>query len=88
MGGDFYGAGWCHVFTEPELQVFTIPVAEFTAAVLHLHFIEGMIPDAKCVVMDIDALASPGALARRARSSGMVAAHEEFMACPIYRRFM
>ena len=88
MGGDHHGTGWAHVFTEAELQVFTIPTAELAASILHLYFVEPLVPDAANLIMEIDALASPRVLADRARSPGMVAVHEEFLASDIFQRMM
>ena len=88
MGGDWYGDGWCYEFTEDEKLYFTIPTAEFVASILHLHFVDELIPEARCRVMEVDALATPTTLAARARSPGMIAVHEEFMACPLFDRLM
>ena len=88
MGGDWHGNGWIYVFTPAEQVYFTIPIAEFVAGILHLMFVDVFIPEAKCRVMEVDALATPTSLAARARSPGMVAVHEEFMASAIFARLM
>ena len=88
MGGDWHGDGWQYQFTLGEQGYFTIPTAEFTAAILHLIFVDHLIPEAKCRVMEVDALATPTSLAARARSPGMIAVHEELMASPIFARLM
>jgi hypothetical protein len=73
MGGFCFGAYWNHVFCAEDLQLFTIPVAEFTAAVLNLHVMEEDLELAKCIVMNVDALATPQALTTRAVNKRMQA---------------
>ena len=76
------------MFSEDELQYFTIPVAEFTAAILNLFVTETALDGAECIVMNIDALAMPQALTTRANNPRMRAVHEEFMADDIFQRLV
>ena len=90
MGGHFFGCMWTRVFTVAELQVWTIPVAEFCAAVCNLMVQLNLHPYlfdvAERVVLEVDALATPTALSSRARSIGLVGAHEEFMELPQFKK--
>ena len=88
MGGDFYGAAWNYTFTDEELQVFTIPTAELTAAWMGVHQYEGRLRHADAICMQIDALASPRVLTERARTPRMVAVHEEILADPLFHQLV
>ena len=86
MGGAFYEEMWCYQFSTAELQVFTIPVAEFTAFCMALCIFGRRLDYAECVVGEIDALASPIALGGEARSAGMMEAHAELRELPQFKR--
>ena len=88
MGGFCHGTWWCYVFNETELLYFTIPVAEFTAAILNLFVTESALDGAECIVMNIDALATPQALTTRANNPRMRAVHEEFVKDDIFQRMV
>jgi hypothetical protein len=84
MGGHHYGRLWNQQLTEAELQLATIPVTEFCATVCNAFVQEAVLEHASCVVLEIDASASPTVLAGRASSPGLTIAHEEFMADPLF----
>ena len=88
MGRFCHGEWWCHVFSEDELQYFTIPVAEFTASILNLFVTEETLDGAECIVMNIDALATLQALTTRASNAKMRAVHELFMEDDIFQRLV
>jgi hypothetical protein len=88
MGGDFYGAAWNYTFTEEELQFFTIPTAELTAAWMGVVQTAARTQYASCICMQIDALASPRVLTDKARSDGMVEVHIEIMADPLFNEMV
>ena len=88
MGGDFYGFAWGYVFTEAELQFFTIPTAELTASWMGVLQNAARVAHASVVVSEIDALASPRVLTAKAKSDSMVEVHQEIMADPLYHEMV
>ena len=80
MGGFFYGKWWQLHLRRPCL---TIPVLEFLAACVNFILFEPSIRHAREVVIEIDALASPIALAKdAAKADGMRAVLAEFRRLP------
>jgi len=86
MGGCCYGAWWRFPLRRPQL---TIPVLELLAACVNLLVFAGVLRTARCVVMEIDAFASPTVLHRnRARAPGMKAVLAEFRRLPEVDAFL
>lgn len=68
LGGYLYGYYW----TLQTMAPITIPVAEFAAAIINVIVFYPLLARAQCVVLEIDALATPTVLhADRARSPGL-----------------
>ena len=88
MGGDLYGRKWHYAFTDAQLQYWNIPPAEFIASILSLILNDHVLEVAECVMLEVDALATPHTLVERARSPSMIAVHEEFMSDPIFRKYV
>lgn len=86
MGGCLYGAWWRFPLRRTAL---TIPVLELLAACVNFVVFAASLRDARHVVMEIDALASPTVLrSDRARSSGLRAVLTEFRQLPQLRPFV
>ena len=82
MGGHMHGCLWQYPFSEDEIKVLTIPVAEFMAGPVGLmvYTANGRLEYAKRIALEIDAYATPRcALRDAAKSANMLAAHEEFV---------
>ena len=79
LGGYLYGYYW-HLST---LAPVTIPVAELLAAFINIIVFEPLLRHADCIVLEIDALATPAVLAaHHARAPTMRAALDEAMRLP------
>ena len=88
MGGSMHCYLWQYLFSDDEIKVLTIPVAEFIAGPVGLmvYTAGGRLEYAKRIVLEIDAYATPRcALRDRAKSPNMLAAHEEFVSDPIFQ---
>ena len=88
MGGDFYGCAWNYTFTHEDLQVWTIPTAELTAAWMGVHQTAERTLHASLICMQIDALASPRVLTAKAKSPSMIAVHQLIMADPLFHELV
>ena len=85
LGGYLYGFYWSLSTMAP----ITIPMAEFLACVLNVIIFEPMLRGARCVVLEVDALATPCVLkAEVARAVGMGVILDAMLACPPVRRLM
>ena len=85
MGGCLYGAWWHFPLVRTAL---TIPVLEMLAACVNFVIFVGQLEQARQVVMEIDALASPNALHKdKARAPGLRAVLAEFRALPQLQAF-
>ena len=90
MGGVLYGRLWQRAFTAAEIEVVTIPVAEFMAAVVGLIVYDhsGALDYAGRVCLEVDAEATPRtALQGEAHRPGLLIAHDEFLRLPIYDKY-
>ena len=85
MGGCLYGAWWHFPLVRPAL---TIPVLELMAACVNFIIFAPELRGARCVVMEIDALASPTVLrSDKARTAGLRAVLAEFRSLPLLQEF-
>lgn len=83
LGGYLYGYYW----TFATLAPITIPVAEFVAAIFNVIIFEPLLASARCVILEVDALATPTVLeADRARSDGLREALRESWLLPQMQR--
>ena len=90
MGGALYGRLWQYPFTAAEIEVVTIPVAEFMAGPVGLIVLDGdgALEYAERICLEIDAEATPRtALQGEARSAGLLVAHDEFTKLPVYAKY-
>ena len=90
MGGVLYGRLWQLAFTAAEIEVVTIPVAEFMAAVVGLIVYDhvGALDFAGRVCLEVDAEATPRtALQGEAHRPGLLIAHDEFLRLPVYGKY-
>ena len=90
MGGSMHCYLWNYLFSKEEIEVLTIPVAEFIAGPVGLmvYTAGGRLEYAKRIALEIDAYATPRcALRERAKSPNMLAAHEEFVSDPIFQLY-
>ena len=90
MGGSLYGRLWQHAFSPAEIEVVTIPVAEFLAAVVGLMVLhhDGALDYAMRVCLEIDAEATPRtALQGGASAPGLLIAHDEFTKLDVYELY-
>ena len=83
LGGYLYGYYW----TFATLAPITIPVAEFVAAIFNIIIFEPLLAAAQCVVLEIDAIATPTILSKdSARSAGLREALREARELPAMQR--
>ena len=90
MGGVLYGRLWQYPFTADEIEVVTIPVAEFMAAVVGLLVYDGVgsLEHAERICLEVDAEATPRtAMQGEAHRPGLLVAHDEFMRLPAYDKY-
>ena len=90
MGGSMHCYLWQYLFSDEEIKVLTIPVAEFMAGPVGLmvYTAGNRLEYAKRIALEIDAYATPRcALRDRAKSPNMLAAHEEFVSDPIFQLY-
>ena len=90
MGGVLYGRLWQYPFSAAQIEVVTIPVAEFMAGPVGLMVFDsdGALEHAERICMEIDAEATPRtALQGEAHAAGLLVAHEEFVRLPIYTKY-
>ena len=90
MGGYLYGLLWQYAFSAEQIEVLTIPVAEFIAGPVGLMVYdhEGLFEHAQRIALSIDAEATPRcAMQGEARKAGLLVAHSEFVKLPIYKKY-
>ena len=90
MGGVLYGRLWQYAFSADEIEVVTIPVAEFMAAVVGLMVYDGVgsLEHAQRICLEVDAEATPRtALQGEAHRPGLLIAHDEFTRLPVYEKY-
>ena len=90
MGGVLYGRLWQYAFTAAEIEVVTIPVAEFMAAVVGLMVYDsvGTLEYAERICLEVDAEATPRtALQGKAHRPGLLIAHDEFTRLKVYGKY-
>ena len=90
MGGVLHGRLWQYCFSAAEIEVVTIPVAEFMAAVVGLFVYDsaGILEYAERVRLEVDAEATPrSALQGEAHRPGLLIAHEEFALTSLYAKY-
>ena len=90
MGGFLHGLLWQYAFSAAEIEVTTIPVAEFMAGPVGLMVYdhEGLLEHAERIALAIDAEATPrGALQGEAHAPGLLIAHEEFVKLPVHKKY-
>ena len=90
MGGYLHGLLWQYAFTAEEIEVVTIPIAEFMAGPVGLMVYdhEGLFEHAERIALSIDAEATPrGAIQGEAHKPGLLIAHDEFVKTPVYKKY-
>ena len=90
MGGVLYGRLWQYAFSAAEIEVVTIPVAEFMAAVVGLMVYDsvGALEYAERICLEVDAEATPRtALQGKAHRPGLLIAHDEFTRLKVYGKY-